>query len=88
MADSQDKQGQRNQGEGNKEAARRFNKETRQFLETEEAKKRLTEGAELDEEEEAEGLEAEKRGRQRAKEADPEVVRDYDQPTRPSNDDR
>jgi hypothetical protein len=88
MADPKHKQRSDNQGEGDKEAARRFNKETRQFLETEKAKKRLREGAELSEEEKAEGAEAEKRGRQRAKEADPEVVRDYDEPTRPRDEDR
>ena len=66
-------------GEGNREADRHYRERTREFVES----GRVDEAAEKAREQDPkEGAEAEERGRERAKEVDPEVHRDYDKPTR------
>jgi hypothetical protein len=71
-----------NQGEGNREAARRYNEATRKHVkkgdvqqQAEEAERAL-EGLEKDELERAEKL-----GKHHAKEEDPQLERDYHRPT-------
>ena len=68
---------QRNEGEGNRTAARRYN---------EGAKKTAERGTKADppksDEERREMEEAEREGRERAKEVDPAVDRDYGKPSR------
>ncbi len=65
-------------GEGDREADRHYRERTREFVESgrvEEAAKKARE------QDSAEAEEAERKGRRRAKELDPEVHRDYDRPT-------
>lgn len=62
----------KNQGEGDREAARHYDEKTRRFVESgrvDEAAERATEDPE-----------AERKGKERAKEYDPEVHRDYKKP--------
>lgn len=63
-----------NQGEGDRKSAERYNKETQEFVKSgkvdEAARKAAGQSAE-------EAERAEKAGRERAKEEDPEVHRDY-----------
>jgi hypothetical protein len=69
----------RNQGEGDRESARRYNRDTQEFVESgkvEEAARRAGEGDPKEMEQ------AEKAGRERAKELDPAVERDYSKPTK------
>lgn len=69
----------RNQGEGDRESARRYNEKTQKFVESgkvDEAARRAGKG-------DNEELErAEQIGRDRAKELDPAVDRDYSKPTK------
>lgn len=68
-----------NQGEGDRESARRYNRNTQKFVESgkvEEAAKRAGDADPKELEE------AEKAGKKRAKELDPAVERDYSKPTR------
>jgi hypothetical protein len=66
-----------NQGEGDREAARRFNEQEKQFTESKKGEKAIREGTHLSEAEAREAERKEAEGRQRAKEKDPQVVRDY-----------
>ncbi len=69
---------QRNEGEGNRTAARRYNENARKT-----AERGVEEKPEnLSEEERLELERAEEEGRSRAKELDPAVERDYEKPTR------
>lgn len=75
---------QANEGEGNRTAARRYNKATTEFSESGRVKSSAEE-AERDFEspEERQKLEqAEREGRRKAREEDPEVVRDESRPAR------
>ncbi len=73
-----DKKQQDNQGEGNREAAREYNEETREFVES----GKVDEAAEkASEQDPGEAEAAERAGEERAREKDPEVVRDYRKPT-------
>ncbi|MDX1593114.1 MAG: hypothetical protein R3298_02620 [Gammaproteobacteria bacterium] len=68
-----------NQGEGNREAAERYNRETREFVESgkvDEAAERAKKGDEKAMER------AEEKGKERAKEFDPNVDRDYSEGTK------
>jgi hypothetical protein len=67
----------KNQGEGDREAARRFNRKSEEFAHSRKGKNAIEEGAELSEEEAREARRKEREGLQRAKEEDPQVVRDY-----------
>lgn len=67
------------QGEGDRESAKRYNKDTQEFVESgkvEEAARKAGQG----DKEEMER--AEKTGEERAKEYDPAVDRDYSKPTK------
>ncbi len=67
------------QGEGDKEAAERYNRDTQEFVESgkvEEAAERAKEGDKKEMEE------AEEKGKERAKELDPSVSRDYSKGTK------
>lgn len=68
-----------NQGEGDRESARRYNRNTQEFVESgkvDEAARRAGEGDPKEMEQ------AEKSGKERAKEFDPAVERDYSKPTK------
>jgi hypothetical protein len=62
----------KNQGEGDKESAGRYNKEQQEFVKS----GRVEEAAQ----EAKEDLDAERKGRERAKEFDPEEERNYSRP--------
>lgn len=62
----------KNQGEGDRESAREYNERTREFVES----GKVDEAAR----DTREDLDAERKGRERAKELDPEVHRDYSKP--------
>lgn len=68
-----------NQGEGDRESAKRYNRNTQEFVKSgkvEEAAKRAGDADPKELEE------AEKEGKKRSKELDPAVERDYSKPTR------
>jgi hypothetical protein len=62
----------KNQGEGDRESAERYNKDTQEFVK----KGRVDKAAQ----EATEDRDAERKGRERAKEFDPEENRDYSKP--------
>ena len=69
----------RNQGEGDTESGRRYNEKTQKFVESgkvDEAARRAGEGDKQEMER------AEQAGKDRAKELDPAVDRDYSKPTK------
>jgi hypothetical protein len=79
---SQDQsQGADNQGEGNREAARHYNEATREHVRSGKVEEAARRAAGQDPNEAAE---SEAEGRERAKEEDPYVDRDYQQPTKPT----
>ena len=63
----------KNQGEGDRESARRFNESQQQFVKSGKVDKAAKNAKE--------DLEAEAKGKARAKEFDPEEDRDYSKPT-------
>lgn len=66
-----------NQGEGNREAARQYNEQTREFVEKGNVDAKAAEAAKaLDGSEASELQEAEKKGKDKALEEDPQVRRD------------
>lgn len=69
----------RNQGEGDRESAKRYNEKTRKFVESgkvEEAARTADKGDKKEMER------AEQAGKDRARELDPAVNRDYSKPTK------
>lgn len=62
-----------NHGEGNPEAADRFNTAEREFVSSSRGKKKIQEGPDVRPEEEADLTAAEQLGRERAKSDDPNV---------------
>lgn len=62
----------KNQGEGDKESAERYNKDQQEFARSGRVDKAAREATE--------DREAEEKGRERAKELDPDVHRDYSKP--------
>lgn len=69
----------KNQGEGDRESARQYNEETREFVES----GKVDEAAERARDQDPdEADEAEKAGLEKAKEKDPQVHREYDKPTK------
>jgi hypothetical protein len=64
-----------NHGEGNPEAAARFNSAEQKFVDSTRGKQKIQEGAHVRPEEEADLAKAEKAGRERAKGEDPAVTR-------------
>lgn len=70
----------KNQGEGNREAARQYNEATREFVESGKVKEAATKAGNLPESEKAKLREAEQAGKQHTKEEDPALKRNYHQP--------
>jgi len=68
------------QGEGDRESARRYDEAAKAFVESGKVKKQAETTAKISPEEERELEEAEKAGKERAKEEDPAVGRDYSKP--------
>jgi hypothetical protein len=66
------------QGEGDKEAARRYDERTREFLESGKVEEAAEKAGEQDPQE---AEEAERAGERRAREKDPAVHRNYQKPT-------
>ena len=69
----------RNQGEGDRESAKRYNEDTKEFVKSgkvKDAARKAGKGDRRDMEQ------AEKAGKERAKEFDPAVRRDYSGPTK------
>ena len=64
---------ERNQGEGNREADRKFREAQTKFVRSEEGKQKIAEAGEVSGEEERELREAEKKAKSRAKAEDPQV---------------
>lgn len=62
----------KNQGEGDKESAQRYNKEQQEFVRSGRVEQAAREASE--------DLDAEEKGRERAKEFDPEEERDFSKP--------
>lgn len=76
-----DERRQKNEGEGNRTAARAYNKETKEFVDEGRVDKAAEDARTAMEGGEREGLEeARKEARSHAKEHDPEEVRDYKKP--------
>jgi len=69
--------GNDNQGEGDRESAGHYNKATREFVKSGKVDKASEQTAEQDPQE---AEDSERAGRERAKEVDPAVHRDYDKP--------
>ena len=67
------KQSPSNHGEGNPEAADRFNTAERDFVSSARGKKKIQEGADVRPEEEADLAGSEQLGRERAKSEDPKL---------------
>ncbi len=67
-----------NQGEGDIEADRRYREHAQEFVESARGKQEIENPKKLSPEEEKEVERAERAGKQRAKEEDPNVERDYD----------
>jgi hypothetical protein len=69
------KQSTSNHGEGDPEAAERFNSAEQQFVDSTRGKQKIQKGAQVRPEEEADLAKAEQIGRERAKGEDPAVTR-------------
>lgn len=67
----------RNQGEGDREAAKRYNENTRKFVKSGRVDKAARDAANMNDEERRAAEQAEQAGKRRAKELDPEDKRDY-----------
>ncbi|MCA1804856.1 MAG: hypothetical protein LC646_05840 [Xanthomonadaceae bacterium] len=68
-----------NQGEGDRESAKRYNEATQKFVESGKVDEAARKAAEQDPEE---AKRSERKGRERAKEVDPAVHREYDKPAK------
>jgi len=71
-------QSQENQGEGNREAAREYNEATREHVRSNDVEEEARQAGDQDPNEAAS---SEAEGRARAKEEDPEVTRNFTQPS-------
>lgn len=77
---SEQKQKQKDiQGEGDKESARHYDEATREFVESGKVEEAVEQAKGQDPQE---ADKAEREGRERAKEQDPAVHREYDKPTK------
>ncbi|MCB1742626.1 MAG: hypothetical protein KDK91_19785 [Gammaproteobacteria bacterium] len=72
------KRPEKNQGEGNREAAQRYNQAQREFVQSGAVDTHAEDRRESDADQEPRLQDAEKEGRSRAKEFDPAVQRDYE----------
>lgn len=68
-----------NQGEGDRESAKRYNEATRKFVESGKVDEAARKAAGQDP---AEAKKSERKGRERAKEVDPAVHREYEKPVK------
>jgi hypothetical protein len=66
-----------NQGEGDRESARRFNDSAEAFVNSERGRAAIDDAGDVGEDEIDELIDAEQSGRERAKEEDPAVTRSY-----------
>ncbi len=73
-----DGKGARNQGEGDKESARRYNEAQQAFVHSERGQEAIADAGELSDSEAREGTAAEAAGRARARGEDPAIRRDRD----------
>lgn len=69
-----------NQGEGDRESARRFNEAQQKFVDSPEGEEAIAQAGELSESEREEAEQAEDEAASRAREKDPAGVRDYHKP--------
>ncbi len=69
-----------NQGEGDIEADRRYRARTQEFVESGRGQAQIKQGVSVSDEEAKDLERAEREGRSRAKEEDPNVDRDYERP--------
>jgi hypothetical protein len=70
----------RNEGEGNKTADRNYREATRKFVQSERGQEEMKHAGDVQGEEEQEIRRAEQQAKKRAKEHDPEEVRDDSRP--------
>ncbi len=70
----------RNEGEGNKTADRNYREATRKFVQSERGQEEIRHAGDVDGEEQQEIRRAEEEAKSRAKEHDPEEVRNPSQP--------
>lgn len=75
-----------NQGEGDKESAKRFNEQQEMFVKSERGQRAIDKAGEVSPGEENELAEAERKGRERAKDEDPAVTRGHRRSDRNSPD--
>ncbi|MDX1655472.1 MAG: hypothetical protein R3310_09720 [Candidatus Competibacteraceae bacterium] len=68
------------EGEGSRTAARQYNKDTREFVESGRVEQKAREAAQASPAEEAEMKKAEEEGKSHAKEEDPALHRNYNKP--------
>lgn len=66
----------RNEGEGNKTADRNYREATRKFVQSERGQEEIQHAGDVSDQEEQEIRTAEEQAKQRAKEHDPEEIRD------------
>lgn len=71
----------RNEGEGNKTADRNYREATRNFVQSERGQEEIQHAGDVSSEEEKEIRSAEEKAKERAKEHDPEEVRNRSRPT-------
>lgn len=69
----------KNQGEGDRESAKRYNENTQEYVKSGKVEKAARDAGKGDPEE---MKKAEKAGKERAKELDPSVERDFSKPTK------
>ena len=72
----------KNQGEGDREAARRFNREERQFVQSKRGRDAIEREQTVDPDDSQQLRDAEIAARRRARENDPEEKRNYRKPAR------
>jgi len=72
----------RNQGEGNRDAAREYDEQQHEFVERGEVQRHENETRNMSEAERRDAQRAEEEGKAHAKEKDPSAERDYSKPTK------
>jgi hypothetical protein len=72
----------KNQGEGNREADRRYREQTQKFVQSERGKQEIARAGEVSDDEARDIEAAEEEARGHAKEEDPNLVRDPSKPSR------
>lgn len=78
---SDDDRRDQNQGEGNKDAARRFNEAEQAFVQSQRGQEQIERAGDVSGDEKAALERAEEQGKERAREGDPDVAKD---PSKPS----